>query len=165
MFTFPMTFLASRTESLIDRTTGTNIGDYTALGGLAAAFDGTTNQAGASCAGKGTTTSGYCGKTLSPAGRFISRALIHGSNNNGYVNSANPSMTMDIYGKTGSAPASSTDGTIIGTITFTDTANESASREITCDSSTAYDHVWVRMAQGGASATMTLAELVLYEMV
>jgi hypothetical protein len=145
----------------IDLTVGTNIGDMTASGGLAAAFDGTTNQAAAACSAKGAATSAYVGKTLS-ASKAIERALVFGSNNQGYVNGANPSMTITLMGKQGGAPANASDGTTLGSITFTDTADESTGRGITSnDPYTEWAHVWVRM-DGAGSVEYRFAELQLW---
>jgi hypothetical protein len=141
-------------------TGGSTIGDMTSNGGLAAAFDGTTSQASASCAAKITASNGYVGKTLaSPSA--VASAMIYGSNNNGYQASANPDITVTLYGKTGAAPANGTDGTSIGSLAFTDTANESAGRAITMtDTTTVWDHVWAYIVKSGAAATFNCAELV-----
>jgi hypothetical protein len=145
----------------IDRTLGTNIGDMTASGGLAAAFDGTTSQSGAVAAAKASTLNAFVGKTLAKKYAFSS-ATVYGSSNQGFWSSDNPSTTLDIYGKVGSAPASSTDGTIVGTTTFTDTANESAGRSVTStDTNTLWDHLWVRISKASGATQCNCAELVL----
>jgi hypothetical protein len=142
-------------------TGGSTIGDMTSNGGLAAAFDGVTSQASASSAAKITASNGYVGKTLaSPSA--VASATIYASNNNGYQASANPDITVTLYGKTGSAPANGTDGTSIGTLgPFTDTANESAGRDITMtDTTSVWDHVWAYIEKSGAAATFNCSELV-----
>lgn len=145
--------------ALIDRTTGTNIGDVTENGGLAAVFDGITSQSGADGARKSSATFAYFGKTTAVP-TALESVIAFGSNNLGFVNNINPSTTLDLYGKQGSAPANSTDGTIIGTTTFTDTADESAGRSIACsDQATYWDHVWVRLSQAGAANNILVAEL------
>lgn len=128
-------------EVLVDRTTGTAIGDMTSNGGLAASFDGTTSQALASCSRvAGFPTNGYVGKTWSTAKTFA-RATVYGSNNQGFLDTDNRSCTITIRGKNGAAPTDPTDGTSLGSITFNDTSNESAGRSITSiDTTTAYDH-------------------------
>lgn len=148
---------------VINRTLGTNIGDATAAGGLAAAFDNTTNQAAAACAQKAAATFAYVGKTLATSAP-IKKAVVYGSNDNGYVTGANPTITIDLYGKQGAAPANSTDGTILGTLAFTDSADEHlAPRTITSsDTTTIWDHGWVRVGQSGGAATMSIAEVQLY---
>ena len=144
--------------AVIDRTAGTNIGDLTETGGLAAAFDGVTSQAAAACATKFSESQVYIGKTLALRQRF-GRAVVYGSNNVG-LSSDNPSITINARGKQGSAPANATDGTILGTITFTDTADESAGRIIdSTDLMTEWDHLWVEMTSGDTN--WRVAELVL----
>lgn len=147
---------------LIDRTAGTNIGNMTGNGGLAAAFDGTTTQVLVSCAALGA-TSGYVGKTLASAKRF-GRAIVYGSSGAGFKNSSNPSITLNIRGKSGTAPSSATDGTIVGTLTFTDTADESAGRTIeSTDYVNSWDHLFVEITSGPGTETQGIAEVVLYE--
>lgn len=168
MLWLPPTLMAGAgggVETLLTRTTETIIHDFNQLGGgsMTLLFDGTTSQAW----GGGTTLpykSGsfcYVGLTLLSASR-ISKLVVYGSNDDGFIFSANPSVTIDIYGKTGAAPSTSTDGTLLGTLSFTDTANESAGRTITStDTSTSYDHVWARISTG-SSTSITAAEIRIY---
>lgn len=145
--------------SLIDRTTGTNIGDLTENGGLAAIFDGTTSQNSADCGRKSSATFAYFGKTTAVP-TAIESVVAYGSNNLGFINNINPSTTLDLYGKQGSAPANSTDGTLLGTTSFTDTADESAGRTVSSsDTATYWDHVWVRVSHAGAANNIVVAEL------
>lgn len=163
--------VAALVESLIDRTEGTNFGDMTAAGGIAAAFDGVTSQSGASTANKGTGTDfAFIGKTLADPAIF-SRAVIHGSNSAGFLNN-NAEITITIYGHTGSAPTSEAEvlaGTALGSITFTDTGDESAGREITNTAAdyTAFDHLtaYIWRTDEGTNAVRAVAEVVLYEQV
>lgn len=140
-------------------------GDMTANGGNAAAIDGTTNQAAtASSAKTGTNLFAYAGGVAASPKR-IYKAILYGSNNQGFEGVGNPSVTLDLYGKNGSNPSSSTDGTLLGTLTFTDTANESAGREIeSTDKESLYDRVWLRVSVGSAGA-LRIAEVVPYEAV
>lgn len=147
------------TVIVIDRTLGTNIGDMTSNGGLAAAFDGVTSQATTACARK--TSAGYIGKTLDRARRF-GGATIYGSNDAGFEVGGSGSQTINIRGKNGAAPSSRTDGTVIGTVTFSDTADESAGRNITStDTATRYDHIFAEIINGNPAC----AELVLREFI
>lgn len=148
---------------LIDRTTGTNIGNMTSAGGLAAAFDGVTSQTSASCALLGSATNAFVGKTLA-ASRAFGQAVVFGSNNAGYVAGAGtPAVTLTVYGKQGAAPSSGTNGTALGSISFSDTSNESTGRTIaSTDLGTVWDHLWIYVAQGGSAANMFVAELQLY---
>lgn len=151
-------------EYLIDRTTGTNIGDLTSNGGLAAAFDGVTSQNTVSSAAK-VGSGGYVGKSLQTPSA-ISRAVAYGANNNGFIVGSNVAATLQLYGKVGSAPSSRTDGVLLGQINFTDTSNESAGREIiSTDQTTVFDHVWLNVSKDGSdTSTTTCAELQIYGM-
>lgn len=148
-------------SAVINRLAGTNIGNLVNFGGLAIAFDGVTNQIDSSCAGKNNAlnNSGYVGKTFA-APTALDTVTVYGSNNSGFVSGSNPSVTIDIYGKNGAVPGSETDGTIIATLTFTETANESAGRAFNiADKLTMYDHSWARLAQA-ANANIYVAEVV-----
>lgn len=152
------------TEAVVSGGTGTNIGDKTGRGGLAAAFDGNTSQNTTAVAAKtGTQTSSYCGKNYS-GGKAITRVLSYGSNDGGYsqVGELTTDQTLNLRGKA-TSPASASDGTLLGTITFANTDNESSSREIASnDQFTKYEYVWVEQstaAQNGHSQ----GELVFYE--
>lgn len=162
-------FSGADPSALIDRTLGSNIGDAIGGGGLAAIFDGTTSQTVAASGNKGAATFAYAGKTLGTAAP-IYKAIVYGSNNNGYVSGVNPTITIDLYGKAGAAPANSTDGTLLGTISFTDTADESGNPRTVIqgdgapagDTVTIFNHVWVRVSQDGAAGTMSIAEVQLF---
>lgn len=145
---------------LIDRTAGTNIGDMTGNGGLAAAFDGTTDAGTGSCATVGN-TGGYVGKTLASAKKF-GRAIVYGSNTQGVAGNFNGTTTINIRGKNGAAPSSRTDGTIVGTLTFTDSADGTARQIETSDAATLWDHIFADIIPTGGNVTLC-AELVLYE--
>jgi len=144
---------------------GTNIGNMTDLGGLAAAFDGGTSEPLSTCAANDAVllTAGYVGKTLT---RRIYKVRCFGSNDHGYVKNSNPAATLKLYGKTGSAPANATNGTLLGTLSFTDTANESSLRSInSSDNETLWDHFWVTVESGGSSEKFGFGELQFYEAV
>lgn len=152
---------------LIDRTAGTNIGDMTGGAGLAAAFDGQTSEIDADCcrsAAASDPISVYAGKTLA-ASKVFGQAILYGSNGNGFINNENVSCTLNIRGKNGTPPSSPTDGTIVGTITFTDTSDERAGRTInSADLANRWDHLFVQVsANPSTSRVANLAELVLYE--
>lgn len=142
---------------------GTNLGDMTGGGGLVAAFDDDTTQAAAACAAEAASTSAWVGKTL-PTAKSIHKVVVHGSNDAGFVSAINPTVTIKLYGKNGTAPASATDGTLIGTTSFTDTADESAGRTITStDRDTVWDHVFINVTHNGAANQINVAELVIHE--
>jgi hypothetical protein len=132
------------------------IGDMNGGGGKDEAFDGSTNEASGinTCSATGPC---YVGVTFATA-TAIKAATIYGGNDVGFISGSNPSVTINLYGKNGSAPADGLDGTIIGTVTFTDTADESAGRTITMsDTSTEWDHVWAYI--NGGALTTVCAEL------
>ena len=148
---------ADGVETAYDMTAKTKIEDLTS--GEAAVYDGTEGQTAASSGTKTSATSLYYGFTAGTATN-VSRALVWGSSDQGYVNGANPTITMRLYGKTGSAPANGTDGTSLSEITFTDSTGESTYRElVSTDTTSTWDHVWVYISQGGSAASMYVAEI------
>jgi hypothetical protein len=152
--------------NLLDTSGATEIGDMSGGGGLVTIDDGDLTETLATSATKATATTAYAGFTLAAA-KKIQSVKVYGSDDQGFVNAANPNVTLTLYGKTGTAPASGTDGTAIGTLAaFADTANESAGRTITVDEAyvnTEYLHVWVYATHDGAAATMAVAEVDVYE--
>lgn len=139
--------LKPTTNAAVKHTVSSTISDFSGGSGSAAAvFDGTT---GAGFSGNGFLngtgdTAGYVGANFSAAPKKIASAKIYGPNDTGFVNGSNPSITATLRAKNGGAPSGPTDGTTLGSITFTDTGNESAGREITSnDAATGWDYVWV----------------------
>jgi len=157
---------ADRTLGSNLRTVGTAIGNMTGSGGLAAAYDNTTNQALAACSTLASATDAFNGRNFSAAPKRVFQAIVFGSNNQGYVNASNPSVTLRLMAKNGSSPANPADGTEIGILTpFTDTANESANPRtvISADQTTLWDYVWVRVTHDGAANTIAIAEVQIFE--
>lgn len=146
-------------ETLVDRTLGTNIGNMTGNGGLAASFDGTTSQGYASCS-VGTSNPSYVGKDHGSA-KYPSKIIAYGPNNLGYSSGAG---TVTLYFMVNnSSPASATDGTSLGSTSFTDLGDESTGRTITAsDTSTAYRYWWLRIECG---TNICCAEVQMYELV
>jgi hypothetical protein len=134
----------------------TSIGNMTGGGGLATVFDGDLTETFATSATR-SGSGNYVGKTMTEPTAIVS-AVVYGSDDQGFISGSNPSVTLDLYGKQGAAPANATDGTIIGTVTFTDTADESAGRSITSDSAVLWDHVWITQ---NANLNTGIAELTL----
>lgn len=158
----PMPLLGGKALLLIARTAGTNIGSMPNAGGLASAFDGVTSQLDAASAQSAASqTSAYVGKTLAGP-KVFGKAIVYGPSDKGF-SGTDPVVTLDIYGKTGAVPANSSDGTLLGTLTFTDTANESGGRIVTStDMVSAWDHLWVRVS-AAAATTFRVSELELHE--
>lgn len=145
---------------------GTNIGSMTSYGGLAAAFDGTTAQNGAAGAVSPTaTTASYCGKDFSASPKRIWEARTYGATDGGYLYSSTANVTLNLRGKNGGAPGSSSDGTLLATATFADTENQSNDPRIFTnpDPTVLWDYVWIEITS--ASLSHFLAELQLYEAV
>jgi hypothetical protein len=131
----------------------------------AAAYDSNTSTAAASATTKTSATNLYYGFTAGTATN-VTRALVWGSNDQGYVNGANPTITMRLYGKTGSAPANGTDGTILSEITFTDATGSTTYNElVSTDYTSTWDHIWVYISQGGSAASMYIAEIAFFNRV
>jgi hypothetical protein len=154
------------TDKLLSFASGTNRGDLTGGGGIDTCFDDDVTEAQAACATAAAVTSGYAGRTLASSAVAIpKRAWCYGSSDAGYVSAINPTVTLDLYGKTGAAPSTSTDGTLIGTVSFTDTANESATKREIALSTTNFqaNHIWVRISHNGAANTTGIAEIIVYE--
>lgn len=144
---------------LFDRTLGTNIGNMTQSGGLASIFDGNTNQDN-TASGWHNVSPAYAGKTLA-AKAAVDRVVTYGCNNFGYSSGANGTITLTLYGKNGSVPASATDGTSLGSTSFTDTDVANSKTIISNDNGTEYDHVWVSNA---GVTNLFFAELQFYLM-
>lgn len=154
---------ARKVETLFDRTTGTNIGDMTSNGGLAAAFDGNTNQVRTSCATKAN-ASGFVGKTLTAAFP-ISRVIVHSSNDRGFQHDAEAgaeNYALSLYGKVGT-PASGTDGTLLGTASGADIDSTITVEINSNDTTTPFDNVWVLDVP--VSGDSQICELGIYVMV
>lgn len=133
-----------------------NIGDMTFAGGLAAAFDGNTVQSFANSAGKQLVISGvnplpqskaaYVGKNYSGASaqRIASVTLVPSTLPQGFVayntTVAAPTITFNLRAKN-SAPASGSDGTLLGTTVVT--SPTSSCNIISNDATTSWNYVWV----------------------
>lgn len=125
--------------------------------------DGTSSQDSNSCTVKTSATSMYLRKNYSPA-KAIHSVVVFGSSDQGFVESANPTVTLNLYGKNGGSPSTPTDGTLIGTLSFTDTANESTGRTVVSTApTTTYDYVWVNIVQSGGAGIIDCAECTFYE--
>jgi hypothetical protein len=137
---------------------------------VSAIFDGTTSKGLASCSyGAANAADGSAGKDYgSGTEKRIAKVVCYGSNDKGFNTGASnlDSMTLTLRAKNGAAPATDTEGTSLGTITFTNTDDESAGRTITSsDSETAYRHVWVHVHNNGTATgnRPLLAQLVFSE--
>jgi hypothetical protein len=155
-----MTFIAPPTGMHASQPAGTNIGDMTAFGGLAAAFDGTyAPKASASCAAKFVSPFGYVGRNFTVA-QVIGSASLWPSTDFGFVNGSSGNVILDLYGKNG-LPANSTDGTLLATKSI---ANQFTGPVTITPvfSTTTYTHGWVRISRaGGGNIDTLVAQLVM----
>ena len=149
-------------ETLWDRTAGTNIGNATSGGGLAAAFDGDNDELNNDCAYRNAAANMWVGKTLTAAFP-ISKVVTYGSSDAGYDGAGTgQTVTITLYGKNGTAPSSGTDGTSLGTTgSFVEADNADPKTINSSDTATAYEHVWVYV-QGVNN--QFIAELEIYVM-
>lgn len=128
---------------------------------LEKAVDGITNKPASLCIAKASATQAIFGLNFSASPRRCSGVTVYGSNDQGFVQGATPSVTLTLVGKNDSVPTIASPGTSLGTSNFTDTANESAGRAIvSSDSTTEYDYLAVLEEHNGSAATMYLAQAV-----
>lgn len=100
----------------------------------------------------------YLGKTFSATAAIKRITLV--SSTQGYGGSIN----IQVYGKTGSAPANSTDGTLLATIQFTEPSGGSGGPGRSMNTSTfatptELNHIWIRNVSGG---NRNIAELYVF---
>lgn len=147
-------------ESMISAGTGSTIGTLTDNGGLAAIFNGTTSANATNSGTKssaGTSDYGYAGKNYSGVGgKRISKAVVYGSTDYGYLGTAG-NVTIALYGKA-SSPASATDGTLLATTTFADTAATNSKTLTSSDSATTWNYVWIAISSNSYPETFVLTE-------
>lgn len=149
-------------EGISLREVGTAIGNLTGGGGLTAAFDNNTSQTYNDSARNSGVIDRFIGRTVN--GRRIFSAYCFGSSDQGFIQNANPSVTITLYGKVGSAPSNATDGVVLGSSTFTD-REDNFSRTVLASNAnmnTLFDHVWVHIS-GDGSNNISIAELRIFE--
>ena len=131
--------------------TGATFGDMTGGGGLAAAFDGNTNQAMTAVAYLSGSNK-YVGKAFSAA-QTIVQVVAYAANDGFGFGGLGNATTITIYGKNG-VPANFSDGTQLGTTgSFTPAASQV--KTIAC-SGAAYTHVWAVINQNNDCACAEL---------
>lgn len=139
----------------------TSIGDMTAVGGLAAAFDGVTAQTTAQAAARGGVVNAFVGKKLGIP-RRIQKVEFWSTTDAGHKTNEDPTITVVLRAKTGAAPANRTDGTSIGSTAFTD-ANSLLTTLTSTDQVTYWDYAWIDISDNGSAAnSLFIAELKLY---
>lgn len=116
-------------------------GNMGAGGGLAAIFhpDASTGYA--------TVTTGWAGLTLSEPTRLKSISIVSASNGFDASGSAT-TITLRLYGRTGSAPSGPSNGVMLASSTFTDINAVTTKTLTSADQITPFDHVWISISTG-----------------
>lgn len=152
-------------ETLIDRTSGTTHGNEDSVNDVEVIFNGDTTETLAAGGGTAPYKVGadlVVGKTY-VAAKVFSRFIVYGTTDDGFVNSTDPSVTLNAYGKNG-GNATAAD-TLIGTTgAFTEANDESAGRTITVTDSTPYTSYAIVVNTSGSGQSTAIAEIVAYEL-
>lgn len=143
----------------ISKALGIAIGNMTANGGLAAAFDNITSQNNAASANSNPSAqAGWVGKNFSSAPQRIYAVNVYGSTDYGYdTSSAATNIVMQLRATNGSPPSSSTDGVLLGTTSTAD-ANGIVKSIFSSDTETKWDYLWVYLTSDTLSY-MSVAEV------
>ena len=109
-----LTGASTLTTTLISGATGTAIGGMTGAGGVAASFDGTTNQASVSCSRSAAASSGYVSNNAvgkdwgSGVTKTITKMVAYSPNDSGFLGS-NAAIGWKLQGSTDNFSASTVD--------------------------------------------------------
>lgn len=146
--------------NILSRFTGEQFSNFSSTG---QAFDGDTSASGGSCASG--PAGGYIGKSL-PSPRSFGRAILYGSNVGGFVSGSDPSVTITAWGKNGDQPSNPdavNQSTNLGSVTFTDTFDESGGRIIeSTDHVSKWDHIFFIFTNNGDTNSFQVAEIELF---
>lgn len=153
-------------QQIIAFSGGTNFGNGTIGGGIAAQIDGNTNQAIGASARTSVSNTRYYGGYTFPAGHPWTGAKVYATNNGGFHEAGNNglSLSIDIRASNGAAPTNTTEATSNGTLLKTITATEANSaifQDLAISNSTAYTSIWATFP-GISGETSEVAELVFY---
>ncbi len=140
----------------------TNIGDMTFSGGLAGAFDGTTAKIAAAGAVSDFFSTAmlttYVGKNYTAAGaQAIAQVTVYPSTDHGFCSDGSGSIkhvVLNLRAKA-TAPASSNDGTLLGT-TGSFVNSTSPQTIVSNDTSTTWNYVWVEEIATFPAATTVI---------
>ncbi|MBO6549703.1 MAG: DUF2793 domain-containing protein [Rhizobiales bacterium] len=146
----------------ISNSFGSVIGDMTGGSGLQAPFDGVNSTDNTATAYQGTagTTFGYIGKNATSSPKKISQVVCYGAVSYGYAGGS-PNITIDLYGKNGTAPSGPTDGSLLGTSSqFLNSAGAIVTIN-SSDTNTNWDFFWVTITP--TSDFAHVAEVMFYE--
>lgn len=162
MFPFPVFFPGGGNVSILLSTSGkTPIGNMTGAGGLAAAFDGNTNQDTLSCAriDPSTATDTVGIDWASGQTRTITRFILYGPNDNTVLGGGNPT-TVKLQGSTDNFASSTVDLMVAVTVSGTVTSLVlDVTTGITITTAYRYHRI---LLVGNAVNTMQLSELQFY---
>lgn len=126
----------------IDISHASKFGNLVGGGGLGAAFDGNVNTIAYA-----ESSVGYVGVSL-PSAKRIERLEVVSAANGFDASGLTTGITLQLYGKKGAAPVSSTDGVVIGVASFTDQNVQRTVALQSNDKATLFDHVWLRLSTG-----------------
>lgn len=142
-------------------TAGTNIGDLTGNGGLAAAFNGNTNQASSACAFAALSTGvhAYVGKNFTTA-IGIASVTFYTATDQGLSANGAVSCTVTLRGMH-TAPSSASDAgsTSLGSVVFTDSLSQQNKTITSNDAVTKWEYLWLDCAPGGTNPNCNIAEM------
>ncbi len=140
---------------------GSIFSDYT--DNPSAARDGDTTQTFGDCALKDTGSSeSYLGIQPSPDAS-VYKVVVYGASDQGYIVAASPSVTIELRGHT-ARPNAGDEGTLLGSVTFLDSATTNSKEIESNDKATKWDAVWVRVINNsGGTAAFALAEVEFFE--
>lgn len=124
-------------------------------------IDGTISKAASLCLVKSAATSAIFIMDFSANPQALAGARAYGSNNSGFVGSANPNVTITLYGKA-TLPTLASPGTSLGANGATaDTTNESAGRSITSsDTTTLFNYAAIVISHDGSANPIYLAQAI-----
>lgn len=158
------------TTGAIDPSTGTPIGNMTANGGLAAAFNGTQGNESQSAegfvSGSIVHTDLYVGLSFG-SGLAVTSAVVYPSTDKGFGYYGNsqlsyPTLTLRLYGSN-SSPTSGTNGTLLGSTSvpaYTSKSQRNAFTINSTDQTTTYTHIWVTLDADTAGSPNTCFSIV-----
>ena len=140
----------------IGQDVGTAIGNMTAGGNLAAAFDGNIAQASGAAAALGSGSPGYIGKNWGST-KSITKVAVFPSTGSGFA-SGTETITVKLLGHTSNAPGSATE---LHTLDIAD-PNTNGAVVFTPGTLTAFQYHWVSI-QAASQGDAYVGELIFYE--
>ena len=148
----------SRTQTLIDRTLGTAIGNMTGSGGLAAAFDGVTNQAAAACAELASVTTSYIGKNWGTP-KLVNGFRAYAPNNVAFNGNASQ-ITVTLLGNSTNDTATAT---TLGSVGPTADSTGLVITKLTGITAALYQYHWLKLTADLGGANNRIAEAQFFE--